>query len=127
MSHFTHIKTRIQNLGYLENALARLDIIFEKNKKVIQGYQSQNHEVNLVIPQTNGYDIGFNWNGEEYELIVDLSFWNQPWSLEMFMEKLSQSYANETILSESAKQGFQQVKQTTNNDGSISLILERWN
>jgi len=127
MSHFSHIKTRIQNLNYLENALNRLGIIFEKNNKTLQGYQSQTYNVNLVIPQKNGYDIGFNWNGEEYELIVDLSFWNQSWSLETFMEKLSQAYANETILAESAKQGFQQIKQTTSNDGSITLVLERWN
>tara|TARA_B100000795_G_C22753944_1_gene420630 strand:+ start:663 stop:1046 length:384 start_codon:yes stop_codon:yes gene_type:complete len=127
MSHFTHIKTRIQNLSYLESALNRLNINFEKEKKTIVGYQSQTYDVNLVIPQSNGYEIGFNWNGEEYELIVDLSFWNQPWSLETFMEKLSQSYANETILTESAKQGFEQIKQTTNNDGSITLVLERWN
>jgi len=126
MSHFTHIKTRIQNLSYLEKALSRLDVKFEKEKKTIRGYDSQNLEVNLVIPQNNGYDLGFNWNGEEYELIVDLSFWNQSWSLETFMEKLSQAYANETILAESAKQGFQQVKQTVNNDGSVILILERW-
>jgi len=42
------------------------------------------------------------------------------------MDKLSQAYASETILNESNKQGFQPVKQSTNLDGSITLVLERW-
>ena len=42
------------------------------------------------------------------------------------MDKLSQAYASETILIESNKQGFQPVKQSTNIDGSITLVLERW-
>jgi len=126
MSHFSHIKTRIQNLEYLEKALNQLCISYKIKNEKIKGYQNEISEVNLSIPQSNGYDIGFNWNGKEYELITDLSFWQQKWSVETFMDKLSQAYASETILNESNKQGFQPVKQSTNLDGSITLVLERW-
>jgi len=33
MSHFTYIKTRFQNLFYLEKALSKLNINHEKQKK----------------------------------------------------------------------------------------------
>jgi hypothetical protein len=33
MSHFTYIKTRFQNLFYLEKALNKLNISYEKQKK----------------------------------------------------------------------------------------------
>jgi hypothetical protein len=35
MSHFTHIKTRFQNLFYLEKALNKLNITHKNKKKMI--------------------------------------------------------------------------------------------
>ena len=126
MSHFSHIKTRIQNLEYLEKALNKLQITCQKKEQEIIGYKKEKFNVSLSIPQPNGYDIGFNWNGSEYELVADLSFWQQQWSLETFIDRVSQAYASETILNESTKQGFQTVNQKNNLDGSVTVILERW-
>jgi|TARA_B110000444_G_C18827326_1_gene591081 hypothetical protein len=126
MSHFSHIKTRIQNLEYLEKALNKLQINCQTKQKEILGYKNETFNVSLSIPQSNGYDIGFNWNGSEYELVADLSFWQQQWSLETFIDRVSQAYASETILNESTKQGFQTVNEKTNIDGSVTLVLERW-
>lgn len=120
MSHFTHMKTRFQNVFYLEKALNRLDIKYNKQEAI-------NSTVNLVISQTNGYDITFDWNGQEYELIADMSFWEQPYPLESFIDKISQQYAGEVIIGESQKTGFQPIKYQQNADGSNTLILERWN
>ena len=126
MSHFSHIKTRIQNVEYLEKALNKLQINCQTKPKEILGYKNETFNVSLSIPQSNGYDIGFNWNGSEYELVADLSFWQQQWSLETFIDRVSQAYASETILNESTKQGFQTVNEKTNIDGSVTLVLERW-
>jgi hypothetical protein len=126
MSHFSHIKTRIQNLEYLEKALNKLQINCQRKQQQIVGYKKETFNVSLSIPQPNGYDIGFNWNGSEYELVADLSFWQQQWSLETFLDRVSQAYASETILNESTKQGFQTVNQKNNIDGSVTLVLERW-
>ncbi len=46
MSHFTHIKTRFQNLFYLEKALDKLKINYKKHDQKLNG-------VNLVIEQSN--------------------------------------------------------------------------
>jgi hypothetical protein len=123
MSHFTHMKTRFQNLFYLEKALNRLNIVHEEEKT--NNLESSNK--NLIIPQSNGYDIEFAWNGQEYELIVDMSYWEQPYPIESFIDKIAQQYAGEVIIGESQKTGFQPIKYQQNADGSNTLILERWN
>lgn len=121
MSHFTHIKTRFQNLFYLEKALSRLDIDY---KKIIA---SQIPNSDLLISQSNGYDLKFSWNDYEYELIADISFWQQTYPIETFLDQIAQQYAGEVIIGESQKIGFQPVKYQQNSDGSNTLVLERWN
>lgn len=124
MSHFTHIKTRFQNLFYLEKALNKLNIVHTQ-EEVNSNLEITN--INLVISQSNGYDIKFAWNGQEYELVVDMSFWEQSYPIESFVDKIAQQYAGEVIIGESQKIGFQPIKYQQNNDGSNTLVLERWN
>ena len=120
MSHFTNMKTSFQNLFYLEKALTKLEIAHQKQ-------QTQSLTSDLIINQSNGYDIEFAWNGQEYELVVDMSFWEQPYPVESFIDKISQQYAGEVIVGESQKLGFQPVKYQKNEDGSNTVVLERWN
>ena len=127
MSHFTNLKTSFKNLSHLENALNKLEIPYKREKKVIDENNSKLFNVNLVIPQSNNYDITFNWNGEEYELILDASFWIQPYPIESFVNKLSQHYANDVIVTESQKIGFQPIKSKQHVDGSNTITLQRWN
>jgi len=125
MSHFTHIKTRFQNLFYLEKALNRLNIGYQEQRRLIT--DSETYNENLIISQSNGYDIRFTWNGQEYELVADMSFWEQPYPVESFIDKIAQQYAGEVIIGESQKMGFQPIKYQQNTDGSNTLVLERWN
>lgn len=127
MSHFTNLKTSFKNLLHLENALNKLEIPYKREKKVIDINNSKLYNINLVIPQSNNYDITFNWNGEEYELVLDTSFWIQPYPVESFINKLSQHYANDVIITESQKIGFQPIKSKQNVDGSNTITLQRWN
>jgi hypothetical protein len=126
MSHFTNLKTSFKNLLHLENALKKLEIPYKREKKLIEGNNSKIYNVNLVIPQSNNYDITFNWNGEEYELVLDASFWIQPYPVESFINKLSQHYANDVIITESQKIGFQPIKSKQHVDGSNTITLQRW-
>ena len=123
MSHFTHMKTRFQNLFYLEKALSKLNIVHKQ--EITNDANSSN--VNLVIPQLNNYDIKFCYNGQEYELVADISYWEQPYPVESFIDKIAQQYAGEVVIGESQKIGFQPVKYQQNSDGSNTLVLERWN
>lgn len=120
MSHFTHMKTCFQNLFYLKKALDKLNIIYIEPK-----LKTKNK--NLIISQSNGYDIEFAWNGQEYEFIVDISFWEQAYPIENFIDQIAQEYAGQVIIGESQKIGFKPINYQQNKDGSNTLILERWN
>jgi hypothetical protein len=54
------MKTRFQNLFYLEKALNKLNITNKQQEKINTELNSYN--ANLVIPQSNGYE--FTWNGK---------------------------------------------------------------
>ena len=127
MSHFTHMKTSFQNLFYLKKALNKLNIVNQEQEINLDQLDFNSKNINLIIPQSNGYDIEFAWNGKEYELVTDMSFWEQPYPVESFIDKLAQQYAGEVIIGESQKTGFQPIKYQQNADGSNTLILERWN
>lgn len=126
MSHFSHIKTQIRNLNSLQAALTDLSIDWKSGSHPVRGYQGQTRNAEVAIEQTNGYDIGFSWNGKEYELVADLQYWQQPWSVEGFLSRVTQRYAYHTVVTETAKQGFHVSEQKQNQDGSIRLVVQRW-
>ncbi len=126
MSHFSQIKTQIRNLVSLEAALKDLGISYQTGSTAVQGYQGQTHEAQVAIAQENGYDIGFRWNGTEYELVADLQYWQQPLTVDGFLRQVTQRYAYHTVITETTKQGFQVAEQQKQADGSIRLVLQRW-
>jgi hypothetical protein len=74
MSHFSQIKTQIRNLESLKDALSDLGIDWKPGPCEVRGYRGQTHAAEVTIEQQNGYDIGFRWNGQEYELVADLQW-----------------------------------------------------
>jgi len=126
MSHFSQIKTQIRNLASLEAALTDLGIEWKSGPQAVRGYRGQTRNAQIAIEQENGYDLGFSWNGKEYELVADLQYWQQDLSVNGFLSKVTQRYAYHTVLSETAKQGFQVSEQQQNADGSIRLLVQRW-
>lgn len=126
MSHFSYIKTRIRDLDALKSALTDLDIEWKPGPRRVRGYQGQTCTANLVIEQSNNHDIGFAWNEDEYTFVADLQFWQQPLSVEGFLSQVTQRYAYQKIVHETAKQGFELAEQQRQQDGSIRLVLQRW-
>lgn len=126
MSHFSQIKTQIRNLASLQAALTDLGIDWKPGAKAVRGYRGQTHNAEITIEQDNGYDLGFSWNGEEYEMVADLQYWQQPLSVDGFLRQVTQRYAYHTVINETARQGFQVTEQQKNEDGSIRLLVQRW-
>ena len=126
MSHFSQIKTQIRDLDSLKVALTEIGIDWKSGPTKVRGYQGQTHQADVAIQQDNGYDIGFRWNGKEYELVADLQYWQQPLSVEGFINRVTQNYAYQTVLNTTADQGFQVSEKERNADGSIRLVLQRW-
>lgn len=126
MSHFSQIKTEIRNLESLKDALTDLGMDWKKGPRDVRGYRGQTHAAEVTIEQDNGYDVGFTWNGKEYELVADLQYWQQNLSVEGFLRQVTQRYAYHTVVKETAKAGFQVAEQKQAQDGSIRLVLQRW-
>ncbi len=126
MSHFSQIKTQIRNLVSLEAALTDLGIEWKPGSRMVRGYRGQTRNAEITIEQDNGYDLGFSWNGTEYELVADLQYWQQPLSVDGFLRQVTQRYAYHTVVKETARQGFQVSEQQQNEDGSIRLLVQRW-
>jgi hypothetical protein len=128
MSHFSNIKTKIRNVESLTAALTDLGIDWKTGSQPVRGYQGDTRTAAVTIQQDNGYDIGFCDNGNnEYELVADLQFWQQNWSVDRFLSQVTQRYAYHTVMTEATKQGFQVVEERDRQDGSIKLVVQRWN
>lgn len=127
MSHFTKIKTKLYNLEILEKSLHDLAIETEFEGNKIRGYNNQTHDAELVIKQSNNHDIGFVWNGSEYELVTDLMFWSQPYSIDKFLNQVNQRYAYNSIVQMSEREGFQLAQSENPQNGSVRLLLRKFN
>jgi hypothetical protein len=126
MSHFSQIKTQLRDLTALTSALSDLGIDWKDGPTDVRGYKGQTQSAAVVIEQDNGYDVGFSWNGNAYELVADLQYWQQPISVQGFINQLTQRYAYHTVLSQTTSQGFQVAEEKNQEDGSIRLVLQRW-
>ena len=126
MSHFSNIKTKIRNLDSLKAALKDLNLDWKDGSGSVRGYRGQTHQAQVAIEQDNGYDFGFCWNGNEYELVADLQYWQQPLTVEGFLRQVTQRYAYHTVVEETANQGFTISEEAKNEDGSIRLVVQRW-
>lgn len=129
MSHFSQIKTKIRNLQSLQAALTDLGTEWKSGPYEVRGYQGQVQLADVVIEQDNGYDVGFRQNPDtkEYELVADLQYWQQPLTVDGFLNQITQRYAYHTVVNETSSQGFQVSEQQVNEDGSIRLVVQRWN
>ncbi len=129
MSHFSQIKTKIRNLDSLKLALNDLGADWKAGPCDVRGYQGQTQSAEVVIAQDNGYDIGFRRNPEtsDYELVADLQYWQQPLTVEGFLSQVTQRYAYNTVVAETSRQGFQLAEEQVQKDGSVRLVVQRWN
>ena len=126
MSHFTKIKTKLYDRVTIEKSLSDLNIGWESGAESIRGYNNQEHSADIVIRQNNNHDIGFKWNNSEYELVADLMFWDQVYSVDKFLNQIHQRYAFNLITKVSEEQSLQFVETENLEDGSIRLLLRKF-
>ena len=128
MSHFSRIKTKIKNKPELEEALLLLQYDVKEDQELkVTGSHGIKHEV-VTADLAIGNDVGFRLNPmtNEYELVADLETWNQPISVERFLDKVNQQYARMTIHNQVKKMGFEVEEEWEMDDNSIELTVTRW-
>jgi len=128
MSHFSTVKTELRDRQALVDALSDLGHDPAEGAREVRGYRGQTVQADLAVSLAGSTDIGFRWNpaNEAYELVADLDLWKQPVPVERFLAQLTQRYALRTILAASVEEGFQVSTQTENLDGTIELVVTRW-
>ena len=128
MSHFSTIKTKLKESKPLIRALNQLGYSINQETKFVKGYRGQFTAVDISLDLPSNTKVGFKWdnNSHSYELVTDLDLWKFDLPVERFISKVTQMYAYHTIISKSEKDGYQIVEQKNQNDGSIELVLTKW-
>ena len=128
MSHFSTVKTELRQLDPLVQALNDLGYSPDQGERPVRGYRGQTVTADLAVAMDNGGDLGFRLNEKTgaYELVTDLDLWKQTIPVERFLSKLTQRYALNTVLKASGIEGFQVAEQQVKQDGSIELVVTRW-
>jgi hypothetical protein len=124
MSHFSTIKTKITKKPALLEALELLQYNVEENVELENPLDHEHKKWQVDIAVNN--EIGFRWNGKEYELVADLQTWSQPFPPERFIEKVRQQYARMTIHNTVKEDGWQVAEEWEMDDNSIELTVTRW-
>jgi len=128
MSHFSTIRTKLKNKPQLQEALEILQYDVKQDQELkVTGAHGIGHET-VEAELAIGTDIGFRLNEITgvYELVADLETWNQPISVERFIDKVNQQYARMTVHNTVKEMGFQVEEEWEMEDNSIELTVTRW-
>ena len=128
MSHFSTIKTQLKEADPLIKALDNLGYIINQEEKFVKGYRGKFTAVDISMNLPGDTKVGFKWNSNSnaYVLVTDLDLWKFDLPVERFISKVTQMYAYQTIISKTKEDGYQIVEQKNKNDGSIELVLTKW-
>ena len=128
MSHFSTIKTQLKDAEPLIKALNNLGYVINQEEKFVKGYKGKFTAVDISMNLPGDTKVGFKWNNNSnsYELVTDLDLWKFELPVERFISKVTQMYAYQTIISKTKEDGYQIVEQKNQNDGSIELVLTKW-
>ena len=115
MSHFSTIKTQLKEAEPLIKALDSLGFNINQEEKFVKGSRGQFTAVDISMNLPGDTKVGFKWdnNSNAYELVTDLDLWKCDIPVERFISKTKED-------------GYQIVEQKNKNDGSIELVLTKW-
>lgn len=123
MSHFTRICTQLHDLDTVKRALEGLG--YTIGEGTISGFGTQRVVADLVVHLDGNCDIGFQRTASGVVMVAD--FWGIRIDREEFLKQLTQRYAHITVLDQAEKQGFQVAAEEILEDGSVRLVMQRWN
>lgn len=135
MSHFTKLQTKIADPETLVSCLERMGLEV-REAGIITGYQGNRQAVEIIAHMPVGYDIGFVRNAEGYYDVVadwwgvkgtDATLMRERLEQEMIalQNEIRREYAAATVIKEVQNQGFEIVKQETDEDGRIRILARR--
>nr|YP_010443625.1 Ycf35 [Merotricha bacillata]UTE94512.1 Ycf35 [Merotricha bacillata] len=112
MSHFTKIKTKINDQIILIKTLDNLKINWYKNKTLINQFNNEKYLCEILTKQKNIQEIGLKKKLDHYELIYDQAFWSSSFPISLFYEKIINCYAL-NLINKKLKENRFEIKNLT--------------
>ncbi len=131
MSHFSRITTKIRDRTILVQCLQKMGHMVNESGN-IQGYHGR-EQVDLWIQTRRGYGIGFRKNEQgTFEIVAD--WWgvrgadkdNFIEDLQNRVNEIQREYALKMVMEQSELQGYALVEQEEESDGTIRIVMRRW-
>ncbi len=123
MSHFSSIKTKIVEKEYLLQALDDLGYVYQDSPGKIKGWGRESRKVDIRVKSGLRYRIGFQSTADGYTITADWMTIKEK--KQAFADKVMQRYAYHATKATLAKQGFDLVSESVNEEGKIHLVLRR--
>ena len=131
MSHYSRVKTQFHNREALIACLKNLGYSVETDA-VIKSHHGE-HTVDIAVREAKGYGVGFVKSPDgTYDMVAD--WWGVAGADERKMsqelalqaETIQKEYAKKIVLEQTALDGFEIVSQTEERDGTIRIVVRRW-
>ncbi len=125
MSHFTTLKTKLTDKDVLVKALNTLSYATQENVLLDNPVNHQHEQVRVEVGITRyvGFKLG---DDGTLHLVAELDAWEEPITVDRFLEKVTQEYARETVLETVQEQGYTVVSEHKSVENTIEIVAERW-
>lgn len=130
MSHFSRVRTQFHNREALVLCLQQLGYEVSTDT-VIAGHHGEHH-VDIAATM-KGYGIGFIRAPDgTYDMVAD--WWGVAGTNERKLAQelagaagaIQKAYAQKIVLEQAAKDGFDVVSRTEDEDGTVRIVVRRW-
>lgn len=131
MSHYSRVRTQFRHRGALIASLENLGYEVATDT-VIRGHHGE-HEVDIAVKQKKGCGVGFIKNPDgTYDMVAD--WWGVTGTDEKKITRdlaaqagaIQKEYAKKMVLEQAALDGFEVVSQTEEQDGTLRIVVRRW-
>lgn len=131
MSHYSRMKTTFHNREALIACLTNLGYSIETDA-VVLGHHGE-HTVDIAATKRQGNGIGFVRGADgTYDMVAD--WWGVAGAdeqkiareLKAQSEVIQKEYARKMVLEQAARDGFELISETNEQDGSIRIVVRRW-
>ena len=124
MSHFSTIKTKFKCKSTLLKSLQVLGHEVQEDVLLVNPQGHDHKQWNVCVALND--EVGFKWTGEQYELVAELDAWDFDVPVQRFIDRITQQYAEQMILSKIEEQGFQIQERKVDTTGTVELSVGRW-
>lgn len=131
MSHYSRVKTQFRHREALVTCLKNLGYEVETDT-VIRGHHGE-HDVDIAARIKKGYGVGFVKSPDgTYDMVAD--WWGVAGTEERKITQelavqagaIQKEYAKKMVLEQAAHDGFEIISQSEEQDGTLRIVVRRW-